>query len=456
MFTQITQAVTTALYDAFTKNRPQSVSSCRRKRRMVGSATSEAPDASVKSEVSEKTISITYNVPGRILFFLLLFLPFLPVGAQQMTGKDTCYVFRFKPGNDTFYVPYKENENELERLSAMLKEYALPLQSGKLYIGVSSYAASAPSSTSSSRKLSARRIAYLRCSRVKSELIVRHGITEQMFVTDRLLPHPYRDSLRNVVVVTFPAGIAKVKELAGEAAARRVSAYIKETTAEPAPVALTVPVASNVASDLQSDAPKYQDFQSASSDSLPSAASASAAFVSVASDLQSDALEYQDFQSAFSLRLNLLRWATLTPDLGVEWRINRHIGILVGGSWTSWSRDNKNRRYALWKVSPELRYYIGKQKRGFLGAMYHTGEFNYKPGDTGKQGDYQGGGITGGYTLPLNRSLWLDFHAAAGYTRAEYDKYTVTDGVRVRQGGADKNYWGINQAGVTLVWKFNQ
>ena len=421
MFTQITQAVTTALYDAFTKNRPQSVSPCRRKRRMVGSATSEAPDASVKSEVSEKTISITYNVPGRILFFLLLFLPFLPVGAQQMTGKDTCYVFRFKPGNDTFYVPYKENENELERLSAMLKEYALPLQSGKLYIGVSSYAASAPSSTSSSRKLSARRIAYLRCSRVKSELIVRHGITEQMFVTDRLLPHPYRDSLRNVVVVTFPAGIAKVKELAGEAAARRVSAYIKETTAEPAPVASTVPVASNVASDLQSDAPKYQDFQ-----------------------------------SAFSLRLNLLRWATLTPDLGVEWRINRHIGILVGGSWTSWSRDNKNRRYAFWKVSPELRYYIGKQKRGFLGAMYHTGEFNYKPGDTGKQGDYQGGGITGGYTLPLNRSLWLDFHAAAGYTRAEYDKYTVTDGVRVRQGGADKNYWGINQAGVTLVWKFNQ
>ena len=156
-----------------------------------------------------------------------------------------------------------------------------------------------------------------------------------------------------------------------------------------------------------------------------------------------------------TLRANLLRWATLTPDLGVEWRINRNVGILVNGSRTSWSRDNKNRRYALWRVSPEVRYYIGKEKRGYLGAMYHVGEFNYKPGDTGKQGDFRGGGITGGWQLPLNRALSLDFHAALGYTYAYYDKYNVTDGVRVRtESGVKKNYWGINQLGVTLVWKF--
>ena len=38
---------------------------------------------------------------------------------------------------------------------------------------------------------------------------------------------------------------------------------------------------------------------------------------------------------SFSLRANLLRWATLTPDLGIEWRISRLWGILVHGSWTS-------------------------------------------------------------------------------------------------------------------------
>lgn len=44
--------------------------------------------------------------------------------------------------------------------------------------------------------------------------------------------------------------------------------------------------------------------------------------------------------------------------------------------------------------------------------------------------------------------------AALGYTRADYDKFNVTEGVRVRtENGVKKNYWGINQLGVTLVWK---
>ena len=38
-----------------------------------------------------------------------------------------------------------------------------------------------------------------------------------------------------------------------------------------------------------------------------------------------------------SLRANLLRWATLTPDLGLEWRICPSWGIAVNGSWTSWT-----------------------------------------------------------------------------------------------------------------------
>ena len=153
------------------------------------------------------------------------------------------------------------------------------------------------------------------------------------------------------------------------------------------------------------------------------------------------------------LRANLLHWVTLTPDLGLEWRVHRHVSILVNGSWTSWSWDNKSRRYALWKVSPEVRYYLGKQGKGFLGVLYHTGEFHYKLGKTGRQGDYQGGGLTGGYLLDLNRALSLDFHAGLGYTRSEYDQYKVVESTRVRQGSETKNYWGINQLGVTLVWK---
>ena len=100
-----------------------------------------------------------------------------------------------------------------------------------------------------------------------------------------------------------------------------------------------------------------------------------------------------------SLRANLLRWATLTPDLGLEWRICPSWGIAVNGSWTSWSWSDKDRRYALWEVAPEVRYYMGEKKAWHLGAMFKAGQFNYKLSETGKQGDLMGGGITAGYQL---------------------------------------------------------
>lgn len=159
--------------------------------------------------------------------------------------------------------------------------------------------------------------------------------------------------------------------------------------------------------------------------------------------------------SDFSLRLraNLLRWATLTPDIGLELRFRQHYALVVNGSWTTWSWDNKDRRYALREIAPELRYYIDRDCRGYVGVMYKAGAFNYKFSEFGRQGNILGGGITGGYVLPLNRSLDLDFSLGIGYLHAHYDRYNVIDGVRVRQGKGDKDWWGPIAAGVTLTWK---
>ena len=154
-----------------------------------------------------------------------------------------------------------------------------------------------------------------------------------------------------------------------------------------------------------------------------------------------------------SLRANLLRWATLTPDLGVEWRICPSWGIAVNGSWTSWTWSDKDRRYALWEVAPEIRYYMGEKKAWYLGAMFKAGQFNYKISETGKQGDLMGGGITAGYQLRLNKALALDFNLGLGYLNADFEKYEVIDGVRVRCGNETKNWCGPINAGVTLVWK---
>jgi hypothetical protein len=143
----------------------------------------------------------------------------------------------------------------------------------------------------------------------------------------------------------------------------------------------------------------------------------------------------------------------LTPDLGLEWRICPSWGIAVNGSWTSWNWSDKDRRYALWEVAPEIRYYMGEKKAWYLGSMFKAGQFNYKISETGKQGDLMGGGITTGYQLRLNKALTLDFNLGMGYLNADFEKYEVIDGVRVRCGNETKNWCGPINAGVTLVWK---
>ena len=140
----------------------------------------------------------------------------------------------------------------------------------------------------------------------------------------------------------------------------------------------------------------------------------------VAQNAKAQSLPTGKVGGAISLRANLLRWATLTPDLGLEWRISRSWGVLVNGS--------------------------------YLGAMYKAGAFNYKLSATGRQGDLMGGGITGGYQLRLNDALSLDFNLAVGCLHADYEKYEVIDGVRVIRGNETKNWWGPVGAGVTLVW----
>ena len=54
--------------------------------------------------------------------------------------------------------------------------------------------------------------------------------------------------------------------------------------------------------------------------------------------------------------------------------------------------------------------------------------------------------------MRLNRSLSLDLSLGVGCLHADYEKYEVIDGVRVRQGKESKNWWGPISAGVTLAW----
>ena len=379
---------------------------------------------------------------SRRIHFLTLFLwlmtATIPVIAQQKA--DTTYTFRFVPQKDMFYVPWNGNDTELARLLGCIENYKATILDGKLPLLVDGYCNSLGSEA---RNLAT---AKTRANRVKSELITRAKIKEENFIT-----HNHATGGDFVIVrLTIPAKETAATDAEAEARRRAEAERLEtETRAEQERLA-----------EQERRAEEQRKAEEARLAAEPTVAgrrerqkaeAEKAAQQNTLADTPSETKITTDYH--LSLRANLLRWATLTPDLGVEWRICPSWGIAVNGSWTSWTWSDKDRRYALWEVAPEIRYYMGEKKAWYLGAMFKAGQFNYKLSETGKQGDLMGGGITAGYQLRLNKALALDFNLGLGYLNADFEKYEVIDGVRVRRGNETKDWCGPINAGVTLVWK---
>ena len=363
---------------------------------------------------------------SRKITFLTLFLWLMtvtfPVIAQQKA--DTTYTFRFVPQKDMFYVPWNGNDTELARLLECIERNRTDILDGRLPLLVDGYCNSLGSETENLAT------AKIRANRVKSELIIRAEIKEENFITRN------HATEGDFVTVRLTVPVKETAVTDAEAEARR-KAEAERLEAEKRAEQERLAEEQRKAEEARLAAEKAEAEKAAQQNTL--------------ADTPSETKTPTDYH--FSLRANLLRWTTLTPDLGLEWRICPSWGIAVNGSWTSWSWSDKDRRYALWEVAPEVRYYMGEKKAWYLGAMFKAGQFNYKLSETGKQGDLMGGGITAGYHLRLNKALDLDFNLGLGYLNADFEKYEVIDDVRVRRGNETKDWWGPINAGVTLVWK---
>ena len=330
------------------------------------------------------------------------------------------YTFRFVAGDDMFYIPWNGNGEELDRLLACIAENRAAIVDGTVPVLVDGYCTSQPSEAENLA------MAKTRSNRVKTEMILRGRLTETCFSTKN---HADKGNFVTVRLV-IPATPSEAELEAQRRVAERLEA---EKRAE------EERLAAERAAEEQRKAEEARR-----------AADETETIPPVLEEARDE--EPQGCAMGLSLRANLLRWATLTPDLGLEWHISDRWSLGVNGSWTSWSWNDKQRRYALWEVAPEVRYYMGRERRGYLGVMFKAGQFNYKLSETGRQGDLLGGGLTGGYILPIGKRLSLDFSLGLGYLNADCEKYTVIDGVRVRRGSETKEWWGPVHAGITLKW----
>lgn len=333
---------------------------------------------------------------------------------QTDSPEDKTATFVFLPGNDLFLL--KGNEAELERLYALVDEYHTDITARRLPVYVDGYCASMPTTKENLG------IAFTRTNRVKSELIQHKGLAETHFITANYA-RTYHNN-KDVVVVTLRI-TAKEEPKQHEAMKEQPKREEPKVVAEPKPKPVV-----------------EEEPQRESQPAVPS------------KSIQ------RDVPYRFAMRTNLLYDAMLLPTLGVEWRMNRDIGVKLDGSLSWWGGEH-DKVQKMWLLNPEVRWYLLHDKRFYVGASGSYGDYNiykYMLGgivskDTGYQGTMWNAGLTVGYQLPLSRCFFIDFNLGLGYTRSEYDSFGVTDGVRVyEESNKTKKFWGPTQAGISLVW----
>ena len=229
--------------------------------------------------MSKKTLLLT--------LFLFITAAFSPVAAQGNSGADTVYTFRFLPQKDMFYVPMYDNENELARLLDCIDRLMPGITDGTVPVYVDGYC----SSMGSEKENLAT--AAIRSNRVKSELIIRRNLTEDCFVTAN---HP-TDGDYVVVRVKAPTNLPHE----GEAKDGKASDDTDVKASDDTDVKVSDDTAGKASDNSQAESEGL---------SLP---------------------HRGEVGGGFAFRFNLLRWATLTPDLGIEWRISPSWGSTAHG-----------------------------------------------------------------------------------------------------------------------------
>lgn len=372
----------------------------------------------------------------KILALLILLMATATAGFAEPTHRRPdaeTVTFRFRAGADMFLL--KGNEAELTRLYALVDTYREQIADGRMPVYVDGYCTSLPTAKEN------RRTAYLRASRVKSELVTQKGLREADFRTT--LHTGASDGGKEAVTVTLRIPAPKT--------AQPAPAPQPETPAvnEPAP-------APELATPVTPAAPAAAESQPAPvAEAAPQPAPAAKPY-------------------CFAVRTNLLYDAMLLPTLGVEWRVSSDWGVKLDGSFAHWS-GGEGKVQKVWLLNPEVRRYLLRNKRFYVGVSGGYGEYNiykYPLGglfskDTGYQGSLWSAGLTVGYQLCLSRHFSVDFNLGLGYTRSEYDSFApvmteiripgddfpAIECVRViKERGKTKNFFGPTQAGINLIW----
>ncbi|MFI3249049.1 MAG: DUF3575 domain-containing protein [Rikenellaceae bacterium] len=184
-------------------------------------------------------------------------------------------------------------------------------------------------------------------------------------------------------------------------------------------------------------------------------------------------VEEEEEKPLFALKTNLLYDIISVLNAEIEVPIKDHWS--VAGEWTFpwWIWDNgesnsKRHRIQLLNATIEGKYWFGDrtdklQLTGWhLGAYVSGGIYDFERSREGLQGEFYGGGLTGGYAHTINKkgNLRMEYSLAVGYFKTDYHDYEAFYGADekwhpIRLSTNEFSWIGPTRARASLVWMLN-
>ena len=154
-----------------------------------------------------------------------------------------------------------------------------------------------------------------------------------------------------------------------------------------------------------------------------------------------------------SLKTNALYWATASPNLGLEFRLNRHLTLdLEGAANRLTIGDNYSR---IFHFSPEMRYWFSARPQAghFVGLTGVAYDYKVCLSHKWHEGDAFGAGVTYGYSFVLSRHWSLETTLGLGLAHIREKKYDDVSGTVV-PAEPNNSKWvpAPLKAGVTFVY----
>ena len=160
-----------------------------------------------------------------------------------------------------------------------------------------------------------------------------------------------------------------------------------------------------------------------------------------------------------AIRTNMLYDVALTPTIGVDFHLGRNWSL--GANWTYawWHKDSWAYYHRVYGGDINLRKYFGASARRRPLSGHHIGvyaqafTYDFEYGSTGFLSNFSyGGGLEYGYSLPVSRTLNIDFSIGCGYLGGEYKVYDPIDDHYVWRETRQRHWFGPTKAEISLVW----